>query len=310
MLRAFDATDLTKELWNSNQNSARDGSGKFAKFNCPIIVKGKVYQPTFSGQLAVYGLNPSAALREPDNPTNVTPGLNYKYYEGDFSNLSGINLITPVKTDTVPDFSLAPANASGNFAFSFQGFLNIPTDGLYDFQLNSDDGSNLLIGNSMVVVNDGSHPAQEVHGSIGLKAGKHSITVNYFQQSGPAVLVVSYSSDGFAKMPIPASELYRNPGSNTAVNTINASTTGTFLSQNVPNPALHTARIEFGVNKPGKVVVTLFHIDGTQVATLYEGMVQDKQTLNIDTGSLPAGIYIYKMVSDQEMLTRSLLIGK
>jgi len=310
ILRAFDATDLTKELWNSNQNSARDGSGKFAKFNCPIIVNGKVYQPTFSGQVAVYGLNPSAALREPDHPTNVARGLNYKYYEGDFSTLSGINSITPVKTDTVPDFSLAPASATDNYAFSFQGYLNIPTDGLYDFQLNSDDGSNLLIGNSMVVDNDGSHPVQEVHGSIGLKAGKHSIAVNYFQQSGPAVLEVSYSSAGFAKMPIPASELYRDSGPNTAVNTLNANTAGTFLSQNVPNPALHTTRIEFGVNKPGKVVVTLFHIDGTQVATLYEGMVNEKQTLNVDTGSLPAGIYIYKMVSEQALLTRSLLIGK
>ena len=310
VLRAFDATDLSMELWNSNQNSARDGFGKFAKFNSPVIVKGKVYQPSFSGQVAVYGLNPPAALREPDNPSNVTPGLKYNYYEGDFSNLSGINSFTPVKTDIIPDFSLSPANASDNYAFSFQGYLNIPIDGLYDFYLNSDDGSNLLIGNSMVVDNDGSHPAQEVHGSIGLKAGLHSITVNYFQQSGPALLEVSYSSAGFAKMPIPSSELYRDSGQNTAVNTVNSNTMGTFLSQNTPNPAFQTAKIEFGVNKPGKVIVSLFHIDGTLVATLYEGLVSEKQTLNIDTGSLPAGMYIYKMVSDQALLARTLLIGK
>ncbi|MDP4241069.1 MAG: hypothetical protein Q8904_16530, partial [Bacteroidota bacterium] len=56
VLRAFEATGLSNELWNSNQNSTRDGFGEFAKFNAPIIAKGKVYQPTFSGLVAVYGL--------------------------------------------------------------------------------------------------------------------------------------------------------------------------------------------------------------------------------------------------------------
>jgi len=310
ILRAFDATDLTKEIWNSNQNSVRDGFGKFAKFNAPVIVNGKVYQPTFSGQVVVYGLNPPSVLREPENPSSVIQGLNYTYYEGDFSNLAALSSLTPLKTDTIPDFSLSPANTSSNYAISFQGYLNIPNDGLYDFYLNSDDGSNLLIGTSLVVNNDGSHNAQEVHGSIGLKAGKHLITVNYFQQSGAADLQVSYSSAGFAKMTIPDSELYRESGVNTAVNTVKVITTGTFLSQNIPNPAIRTAKIAFGVTKPGKVVVTLFHIDGTQVKTLYEGMVNDIVTLNIDISSLPAGIYIYRMLSGEALLSRTLLISK
>jgi len=59
VLRAFDATDLSKELWNSKQNAARDDVGNFAKFNPPTIANGKVYVPTFSGQLHVYGLLPS-----------------------------------------------------------------------------------------------------------------------------------------------------------------------------------------------------------------------------------------------------------
>ena len=61
VLRAFDATDLTKELWDSNQNPGRDGLGNYAKFTPPTIANGKVYAATFSGQLVVYGLNPPAA---------------------------------------------------------------------------------------------------------------------------------------------------------------------------------------------------------------------------------------------------------
>ena len=56
ILRAFDATDLTNELWDSKQNAARDDLGNYAKFSPPTIANGKVYQATFSNQLVVYGL--------------------------------------------------------------------------------------------------------------------------------------------------------------------------------------------------------------------------------------------------------------
>ena len=61
ILRAFDATNLGTELWDSKQNAARDDVGMYAKFNPPTVANGKVYLGTFSGQLLVYGLNPPAA---------------------------------------------------------------------------------------------------------------------------------------------------------------------------------------------------------------------------------------------------------
>ncbi len=60
-LQAFDATDVTHELWNSNWSAKRDSIGSFAKFVCPTIANGKVYMATFSNALNVYGLNPPAA---------------------------------------------------------------------------------------------------------------------------------------------------------------------------------------------------------------------------------------------------------
>jgi hypothetical protein len=56
VLRAFDANDITRQLWSSLQNSARDGAGNYAKFAAPTIANGHVYLPTFSNQVVVYGL--------------------------------------------------------------------------------------------------------------------------------------------------------------------------------------------------------------------------------------------------------------
>jgi outer membrane protein assembly factor BamB len=55
ILRAFDANDITKELWNSNQN-ASDNVGNYAKFSPPTVANGHVYLATFSNKVVVYGL--------------------------------------------------------------------------------------------------------------------------------------------------------------------------------------------------------------------------------------------------------------
>ncbi len=56
VLRAFDASDVTHELWNSNTNMDADDCGSFAKFSYPTIANGKVYLASFAHQLCVYGL--------------------------------------------------------------------------------------------------------------------------------------------------------------------------------------------------------------------------------------------------------------
>ncbi len=68
ILRAFDATNLSKELWNSKM-TVSDDSGVWAKWTPPVIVNGKVYQASFSGKLLVYGLLPAIS---PPAPTGLT----------------------------------------------------------------------------------------------------------------------------------------------------------------------------------------------------------------------------------------------
>jgi hypothetical protein len=76
ILRAYDANDVHRELWNSLQNAARDDCNNYSKMAPPTIANGKVYLASFgtenigTGQLCVYGLLPNGDA--PAAPMDVT----------------------------------------------------------------------------------------------------------------------------------------------------------------------------------------------------------------------------------------------
>jgi len=55
VLRAYDATNVTHELYSSEQVSARDRAGVGLRFNTPMVVDGRVYVGA-KGEVDVYGL--------------------------------------------------------------------------------------------------------------------------------------------------------------------------------------------------------------------------------------------------------------
>lgn len=161
-----------------------------------------------------YILAPSVTLRTPENPAGAVNGVDYKYYEGTWSQRPAFAALTPIKSGTLANFSLTSANRADNFGFSYTGYVEVPTDGTYTFTTNSDDGSKLFIGTTEIVNNDGLHGAVEKSGTLGLKAGKHAFKVVFFESTGGEVLQVNYAGPGISKQPIPNSKLWRaNPGS-------------------------------------------------------------------------------------------------
>ena len=58
VLFAYDATNVAHELYNSEQNSARDRAGNALRFTIPTIANGRVYVPA-KHRVDVYGLLPS-----------------------------------------------------------------------------------------------------------------------------------------------------------------------------------------------------------------------------------------------------------
>jgi len=75
------------------------------------------------------------------------------------------------------------------FAIRYDGNFQIPRDGSYAFALTSDDGAIFYIDGEKIVDNDGLHDAKTVKAIKQLKAGRHTLRLDYFQGNrGPVAL--------------------------------------------------------------------------------------------------------------------------
>ncbi len=140
-------------------------------------------------------------------PPEKLAGLDFKYFEGDWNVLPDFNRLTPQKQGVVNNFDFSVRDDVEHFGFVYTGYIHIPETGVYAFYTDSDDGSQLFIGDSLVVDNDGLHSLHEEKGVIALEKGFHPIRVTFFDKTGGDDLIVSIESTTFKKKPIPDSML-------------------------------------------------------------------------------------------------------
>jgi hypothetical protein len=136
-------------------------------------------------------------------------GLNYEYYEGDWDLLPDFDSLTTALVGKVDNFDISVRAQDDYFGFRFTGQIDIAAAGDYTFYTESDDGSQLYIGSTLVVDNDGLHGMVEQSGTISLTAGMHPITVTMFEKGGGEGLDVEYEGPGITRQPIPDDVLYR-----------------------------------------------------------------------------------------------------
>ena len=148
-------------------------------------------------------IDPAVVYRSSDIPVAPESGLEYKYYEGSWSVLPDFTNEVPVSEGVASTPDPFYRSVEEDYGITFMGYIEVPEKGEYTFYLDSDDGSCLWIGDSLVVNNDGLHEATEASGTIGLEAGYHAISIQYFQNTGSVHLEVSYESSGISKQIIP-----------------------------------------------------------------------------------------------------------
>jgi len=100
VLHALDAENLERELWSSDLNSNRDQPGEFVKFAPPTVVNGRVYVPTLSNGVAVYGTLSATQIASSSTISSVVNSASYlegPISPGELITIFGANLGPPVE---------------------------------------------------------------------------------------------------------------------------------------------------------------------------------------------------------------------
>jgi hypothetical protein len=132
ILHAYDADDISHELWNSLEDPARDNCDNYSKMAPPTIANGKVYlasfgkQNTGAGQMCVYGLLKNGA--PPVAPTNAHAAINGRFVFIEWNAVSGATTYTieasrggrprVIATGLVRPSFTEPAADKGTIAFT------------------------------------------------------------------------------------------------------------------------------------------------------------------------------------------------
>jgi hypothetical protein len=145
-------------------------------------------------------------------------GLRGRYYVLTTpSAMPDFEALAPYQFANVPllSFGSTVANCLGSgrtdsFGVVFEGWVLAPTEGNYTFSLTSDAGSQLFIDGFKVIDHDGIHNFVEKTGTVYLKAGHHSVRVNFFEYLGACGLQLKWATPGTtSRVFVPSTALSR-----------------------------------------------------------------------------------------------------
>jgi len=122
--------------------------------------------------------------------SKLKSGLAYNLYEGKFQRLPDFYEIKPSRSGSIRNVVFPEGTPVYDFGLTYNGYIMIDRNGLYEFFLTSDDGSKLSIDDQDIVLNDGLHAMIEKSGSLFLKKGYHKIDISFFQLGGGSGLML------------------------------------------------------------------------------------------------------------------------
>jgi len=133
-------------------------------------------------------------------------GIRWKAYYGNFPWLPDVTALTIAATGIAkqPDGSIT--KRADNGVLFFEGYLKIPADGIYTFNISADAGALLRIHDATVIDADyGYVAASEKAGTIMLQAGLHPFRLYHTLKTGSKPLLdLTWEGPRISKQQIPA----------------------------------------------------------------------------------------------------------
>ena len=146
-----------------------------------------------------------------DPPTNNATGTGLYGEYFDRKNLTRRRLS---RTDATVNFdwgsgSPHPLIGTSTFSVRWTGWVQAPSTGTYTFYTLSDDGVRLWVNGQLIINNWTCHAATEDNGSIALSGDKkYDIKLEFYENTGAAVIKLSWTPPGQSKQIISQDRLY------------------------------------------------------------------------------------------------------
>jgi hexosaminidase len=140
-----------------------------------------VITPAGHHSLMSHAIITNRAPLPPVNFDGNTPGAKYKLLGGTFTDAAELDYAPVVDSGITKNFSLIGLKKSKTNGVIFTGYLRIDADGKYLFATRQGDGSNLLIDDQTVVLNDAKNELYHNGGEILLQKGYHKFTLKSFE---------------------------------------------------------------------------------------------------------------------------------
>ncbi len=211
-IAAYRANDVsTGKLWNSDLNK-NDAIGNFAKFNTPTIANGKVYAPTFSKEIKVYGLSCDDAIAGLQYGNGT--GLKGEYFSNSAAASAFPSFATTIQLDPSVNFNWGSGNpAEGisvdDFKVRWTGKIRPLSDDNYTFFTIAGDGVKLWINNTLVIDSWDDKTITTSSGIISLqKSIDYDIRLEYYSHTNDATCILQWSANSICKQNIPPFQLF------------------------------------------------------------------------------------------------------
>ncbi len=140
------------------------------------------------------------APRPAEKVADPRPGLDFQYVEKSFKTIAELEACRVSEVSCtegeVANFDLDLRKRDEFFGVIFSGLIRVPKDGVYRFELTSDDGAQLWVGNQLVADGDGLHGRKTFTGTVALSKGLHPIRLAYFNGSGGRLLEIKWALAG------------------------------------------------------------------------------------------------------------------
>lgn len=236
--------------------------------------------------------------------SGTTNGLEKKIFSGNVEWVPNFEYLNPIVSTTSSGIDLNTNGLDSEFGLYFNGFIEIPVDGVYTFYLNSASKCHIKLHDIHLLDNDFEFTTTEISETSNLKAGKHPIKI-FYQQNENMTPFLNLQLEGptISKGPIPNAIFFTN-------STL-SSRSEEFISdlKIYPQPVNNSLNIIFSSLKNDDASVSICSITGQKISnkTKNISIKNGLNTFNVDTRSLNSGMYFLRFQVGETLITKKFI---